>query len=271
MEECRRRALLTFVIVGAGPTGVELAGAIAEIARQVMVSDFRAIDPRDARVILVEASDRVLSTFPEELSEAAEASLRRLGVELLKNKRVTSIESGRVMLGTEVIETETVLWAAGVTASPLAQSLGVPLDRAGRVRVEPDLTVPNHPEVMVIGDLALFTHQNGNPLPGVCPVAIQQGRHAARNILRALDGLPHERFHYWDKGNLATIGRAQAVADLGRLRISGLLAWLAWLFVHVFFLIGFRNRFVVIFEWAWAYFTYQRGARLITGDIERTR
>jgi NADH dehydrogenase len=268
-DQHHRHSLLTFVIVGAGPTGVELAGAIAEIARQVMVSDFRAIDPRDARIILVEASDRILSTFPEELSEAAEVSLRRLGVELLKNKRVTSIDPGRVMLGTEVIETETVLWAAGVTASPLAQSLGVPLDRAGRVRVEPDLTVPNHPEVMVIGDLALFTHQNGNPLPGVCPVAIQQGRHAARNILRALDGLPHEPFHYWDKGNLATIGRAQAVADLGQLRISGILAWLAWLFVHVFFLIGFRNRFVVIFEWAWAYFTYQRGARLITGDIEK--
>src|SRR4030095_5957127 len=182
-DEHHRRALLTFVIVGAGPTGVELAGAIAEISRQVMVSDFRAIDPRDARVVLVEAGDRILSTFPAKLSEAAEASLKRLGVDILKNKRVTSIELGRVMLGPETIESETVWWAAGVTASPLAQSLGVPLDRVGRVRVEPDLTVPGHPEVMVIGDLALFVDQSGNPLPGVCPVAIQQGRHAARNIL----------------------------------------------------------------------------------------
>jgi NADH dehydrogenase len=268
-HEHHRRALLTFVIVGAGPTGVELAGAIAEISRQVMVSDFRAIDPRDARVVLVEAGDRILSTFPEKLSEAAEASLKRLGVDILRNKRVTSIELGRVMLGPETIESETVLWAAGVTASPLAQSLEVPLDRVGRVPVEPDLTVPGHPEVMVIGDLALFIDQSGNPLPGVCPVAIQQGRHAARNILRVIQGLPTEVFHYRDKGNLATIGRAQAVADLGRLRISGIWAWLAWLFVHVFFLIGFRNRFVVIFEWAWAYFTFQRGARLITGDIEK--
>jgi NADH dehydrogenase len=270
-EEQRRRALLTFVIVGAGPTGVELAGAIAEIARHVMVSDFRAIDPRDARVILVEAGPRILATFPEELSAVAEISLKGLGVDVLKDKRVTAIEPARVMLGTEVIATETVLWAAGVMASPLAQSLGVPLDRAGRVLVESDLTVPEHPEVMVIGDLAVFTHQGGNPLPGVCPVAIQQGRHVARNILRAIDDLPRESFRYWDKGNLATIGRAQAVADLGRFRISGMLAWLAWLFVHIFFLIGFRNRFVVIFEWAWAYFTYQRGARLITGDIEKTR
>jgi NADH:quinone reductase (non-electrogenic) len=270
-EEHHRRALLTFVIVGAGPTGVELAGAIAEIARHVMVSDFRAIDPRDARVVLVEASDRILSTFPVQLSDAAEASLRRLGVDLLKNKRVTSIEPGKVILGTEMLESETVLWAAGVSASPLAASLGVPLDRAGRVRVEPDLTVPGHPEVSVIGDLALFTHQTGSPLPGVCPVAIQQGRHAAHNIVRSIEGLPTDPFHYWDKGNLATIGRAQAVADLGRLGISGLTAWLAWLFVHIFFLIGFRNRFVVIFEWAWAYFTFQRGARLITGDIEKRR
>jgi NADH:quinone reductase (non-electrogenic) len=268
-DEHQRRALLTFVIVGAGPTGVELAGAIAEIARQVMVSDFRAIDPRDARVVLVEAGDRILSTFPVKLSEAAEASLKQLGVDILKNRRVTSIELRRVVLGPETIESETVLWAAGVTASPLAQSLGVPLDRVGRVRVEPDLTVPGHPEVMVIGDLALLIDQNGNPLPGVCPVAIQQGRHVARNILRAIQGLPTEVFHYHDKGNLATIGRAHAVADLGRLRISGIWAWLAWLFVHVFFLIGFRNRFVVIFEWAWAYFTFQRGARLITGDIEK--
>ena len=269
LDEHHRRALLTFVIVGAGPTGVELAGAIAEIARQVMVSDFRAIDPRDARVVLVEAGDRILSTFPMKLSEAAEVSLKRLGVDILKNKRVTSIELGRVVLGPETIESETVLWAAGVTASPLAQSLGVPLDRVGRVRVESDLTVPGHAEVMVIGDLAVCIDQSGNPLPGVCPVAIQQGRHAARNILRSIQGLPTEVFHYRDKGNLATIGRAQAVADLGRLRISGIWAWLAWLFVHVFFLIGFRNRFVVIFEWAWAYFTFQRGARLITGDIEK--
>ena len=268
-EEARRCALLTFVIVGGGPTGVELAGAIAEIARQVMVSDFRAINPREARIFLVEAGPRILSAFPEELSRAAEEALTKLCVEVKTNCPVTSVEPGRVGLGEDRYPAATVLWAAGVMASPLAKSLGVPLDRVGRVLVEPDLTIPGHPEVFVVGDLAAFIHQTGQPLPGVCPVAIQQGRHTARNILRACAGLPLEPFRYWDKGNLATIGRAHAVADFGRFKVSGFFAWLAWLFVHIFFLIGFRNRFIVLFEWAWAYFTFQRGARLITGDIDR--
>ena len=268
-EEARRCALLTFVIVGGGPTGVELAGAIAEIARQVMVSDFRAINPQEARIFLVEAGPRILSGFPEELSRAAEEALTKLGVEVKQNCPVTSVEPGWVGLGKERYPAVTILWAAGVMASPLAKSLGVPLDRVGRVLVEPDLTIPGHPEVFVVGDLAAFIHQTGQPLPGVCPVAIQQGRHAARNIVRASAGLPLEPFRYWDKGNLATIGRAHAVADFGRFKISGFFAWLVWLFVHIFFLIGFRNRFIVLFEWAWAYFTFQRGARLITGDIDR--
>ncbi len=268
-DEGRRQALLTFVIVGGGPTGVELAGAIAEISRQVLVSDFRNINPREAHVLLLEAGPRILAAFPEELSAAAEASLLKLGVGIRKNCPVTSIEPGLVGLATGTFRAETVLWAAGVQASPLARSLGVPLDRVGRVLVEKDLTIPGHPEAFVIGDLAAFTYQTGKPLPGVSPVAIQQGIHAARNIQRAVRGEPTAPFHYWDKGNLATIGRAHAVADFGRIRISGLIAWLAWLFVHIFFLIGFRNRFIVIFEWAWAYFTFQRGARLITGDIDK--
>jgi len=270
-DEARRRALLNFVVVGGGPTGVELAGAISEIARHVMVEDFRVIDPREARVLLLEAGPRILPAFPEPLSRKAEDSLVRLGVEVRTGAAVTGLEEGRVVLGTETIAAETVLWAAGVSASPLARTLGVPLDRAGRVIVERDLTVPGHPAIFVIGDLAAFLHQTdnqnppGKPLPGVAPVAIQQGRHAARNIVRACRGEPYQTFHYLDKGNLATIGRAAAVADLGFLHLSGVLAWLAWLFIHIFFLIGFRNRFVVLFEWAWAYLTYQRAARLITG------
>ncbi len=268
-DEGKRQALLTFVVVGGGPTGVELAGAIAEISRQVLVSDFRAIDPSEAQVFLVEAGSRILAAFPEELSTAAETSLLRLGVCIRKDCRVTGIEPGLVALSGSMLRAGTVLWAAGVKASPLAKSLGVHLDRVGRVVVEEDLSVPGYPEVFVIGDLATFLHQTGQPLPGVCPVAIQQGHHVASNIQRITQGMPAEPFHYWNKGNLATIGRAHAVADFGRIKISGLLAWLAWLFVHVFFLIGFRNRFVVIFEWAWAYFTFQRSARLITGDIDK--
>jgi NADH dehydrogenase len=267
--EARRRALLTFVIVGGGPTGVELAGAIGEIARQVLVSDFRAIDPREARVVLIEAGARTLPAFAAPLSGRAEAALRRLGVEVRTGTAVTAIEPGCVRLGTDRIDAATVLWAAGVTASPLGRSLGVPLDRAGRVLVEPDLSVPDHPEIFVIGDLAVFVHQTGTPLPGVAPVAIQQARHVARTIVAAGNGKPREPFRYRDRGNLATIGRAAAVAEIGRVRIAGVFAWLAWLFVHIFFLIGFRNRVIVVFEWAWAYVTSQRGARLITGDIDR--
>jgi NADH dehydrogenase len=268
-EGAKRTALLSFVIVGAGPTGVELAGAIAEISRHVMVGDFRFIDPRKARIVLVEAGPRILSSFPEKLSAKAEESLRALGVEVIKGRSVSSIEPGLVTLDQEQIRAATILWSAGVLASPLAKSLKVPLDRAGRVLVEPDLTVPGHKQIFVIGDLAAFLHQTGKPLPGVAPVAIQQGRHAARNILRACRSKPYESFHYRDRGSLATIGRASAVANFGSLKISGIVAWLVWLFVHIFFLIGFRNRFIVLFEWAWAYITFQRGARLITGDITR--
>ena len=270
-DELSRKAYLTFVVIGGGPTGVELAGAIAEISRQVLVRDFRSIDPREAKVLLVEAGSRILSTFPEPLSAAAELSLQKLGVEVLRGTPVTNIKQGEVSLGERVILAETILWGAGVIASPLARSLGVPLDRAGRVIVQSDLSIPGHPEAFVIGDMSVFTHQTGHPLPGTCPVAIQQGRHVAMNIRRMLSGKSTELFRYLNRGNLATIGRAHAVADLGSIRLSGLPAWLAWLFVHVFFLIGFRNRFIVIFEWAWAYFTYQRGARLITGDLDKPR
>jgi len=269
-DEAKRGALLTFVIVGAGPTGVELAGAIGEIACKVMARDFRNINPREARIILVEAGPRVLPTFPEELSYKAELFLKKLCVEVRKESSVTSIQPGLVVTGREQIQTATVLWAAGVMASPLARSLGVPLDRTGRVLVEPDLSIPGHPEALVIGDLAAFVHQTGKPLPGLAPVAIQQGLYAARSILRRCRGFGSEPFRYVNRGILATIGRAAAVADLGVIRVSGLLAWIAWLFVHIFWLIGFRNRAIVLFEWAWAYFTWQRSSRLITGE-EKTR
>jgi NADH dehydrogenase len=264
-DEARRRALLTFVIVGGGPTGVELAGAIAEIARLTLQHDFREIDPAQSRVILLEGLDRILPAFPPDLSASAEAQLRKLGVEVRTKAMVTCITPEAVHVGGEVIPTFTTLWAAGVAASPLARSLGVPLDRAGRVAVEPDLTLPGHPEVYVIGDLALFTHQTGRPLPGVAPVAIQQGRAAAENIWRSITGRPRRPFRYVHRGNLATIGRAAAVADFGRIHLSGFLAWLVWLAVHIFNLIGFDNRLLVLIQWMWSYFTYKRGARLITG------
>ncbi len=263
----RRSRLLTFVIVGGGPTGVELAGAIAEISRHVLVSDFRAIDPREARIALVEAGPRILSAYSTESSARATAALRERGVEVRVDASVTGVDGEGVSLGAERIEAHTVLWAAGVAASPLAASLGAPLDRVGRVVVEADLSIPGHPEVFVIGDLAAFLHQGGKPLPGLSPVAMQQGRAAARNVLRSLQGRPRIHFHYADKGTMAVIGRAAAVAEIAGLRLSGLLAWLAWCFVHIFYLIGFRNRFIVMIEWAWAYFRYERGARLITGAV----
>jgi NADH dehydrogenase len=261
----RQRELTTFVVVGGGPTGVELAGAIGEIACQVMGRDFRTIDPCQARVLLVEAGPRVLPAFPEVLSVRAERSLARLGAEVWTNAPVVSIERDRVVAGAREIRAANVFWAAGVTASPLARTLGVKLDRAGRVVVQPDLTIPGHPEAFVVGDLAALTDAKGNQLPGFAPVAIQEGQHAARNVVRALRGEPYAPFRYRDRGMLATIGRAAAVADLGRLRFSGYPAWLAWIFIHIFWLIGFRNRFIVLFEWAWAYVTYQRAVRLITG------
>jgi len=264
----RQRAWLTFVIVGAGPTGVELAGALSEIARQTMLRDFRRINPTSARVILVEGKERVLPPYPPPLSAKAADQLRTLGVEVVTNAQVTRINDHEVCIGDTTIPARTILWAAGVQASPLAKSLGVPLDRAGRVLVEPDLSIPGHPEVFVIGDLAAITNDDGSLVPGVAPAAIQEGIHTAKNIARLLNGQPTLPFRYRDKGSLATIGRAAGVADFGRLKLSGFIAWAAWLAIHIFFLIGFRNRVLVILQWAWAYLTYQRGARLITGKTE---
>jgi NADH:quinone reductase (non-electrogenic) len=268
-NEERRRALLTFVIIGGGPTGVELAGAIAEIAYTVMAQDFRSIRPQDARIILVEAGTRILPIMPESLSLKAEAALKRLGVEIVKNSPVTSVSQGMVMAGTQTIRAGTVLWAAGVEPSPLARSLGVPLDDVGRVLVNPALSIPGHPEVFVIGDLAAFVDETGKLLPGLAAVAVQQGRHAARNILRMCDGLPSEPFHYVDLGTMATIGRAAAVVNFNWVMLSGFVAWVIWIFAHILLLIGFRNRFVVLFDWAWSYVSFQRSARLITGGWEK--
>jgi len=263
-----RAAYLTFVVVGGGPTGVELAGALSEIARHALASDFRTIDPRDARVMLLEGLPRLLGAFPEDLAAKAVRQLERLQVIVRLATRVTGIDAEGVTLDGERIAARTVLWAAGVAASPLATTLGAPLDRVGRVLVEPDGSIPGHPEVFVIGDLAAH-QQEGRVVTGVAPVAMQAGRHVARTIARDLAGKAREPFRYVDKGTLATIGRAAAVADLGRVHLTGLVAWLAWLFVHVFFLIGFRNRVLVIFSWAWTYFTHERGARLITGEPRR--
>jgi NADH dehydrogenase len=260
-----RRSWLTFVVIGAGPTGVEMAGALADVARHTLVRDFRRIDPRAARIILVEAGPRVLPPYPEGLSEKAKLQLEALGVQVWTASPVTAIDGEGLQVGGDRIAARTVVWAAGVRASPLVASLGASLDRAGRVRVAPDLTVPGQPAVFVIGDLASL-EQDGRPVPGVAPAAIQMGAHAARNLLRAVRGDSLVPFHYRDKGSLATIGRRRGVAVLGGLRLSGLPAWLAWLGVHIFFLIGFRNRFVVLFTWAWAYLTYDRSARLIVGQ-----
>jgi NADH dehydrogenase len=261
-----QKAWLTFVIVGAGPTGVELAGALSEIARHTMTRDFRRINPSSARVILLEGKDRVLPVYPPSLSEKAEKQLRGLGVEVMTSAVVTRVNDHEVCIGDTTIPTRTVLWGAGVQASPLARSLGATLDRAGRVLVEANLTIPGHPEAFVIGDLAAV-----EGVPGVAPAAIQEGTHTADNIVRAVEGQPMRAFHYHDKGSLATIGRAAGVADFGRLKLSGFFAWFAWLAVHIFFLIGFRNRVLVMLQWAWAYLTYQRGARLITGETRTSR
>jgi len=257
-----RRVWLTFVVVGAGPTGVELAGTVAEIARHTLSNEFRRIDPSRARVVLLEGTDRVLPPYPPDLSEKARRQLEDLGVEVRSGALVTDVDGHGVCIGTERIESRTVLWAAGVAASPVGRSLGAPVDRAGRVKVESDLSLPGHREVFVAGDLAAF-EQNGRPVPGVAPAAMQMGRHAARNVLRSVAGQPLAPFRYVDKGSLATIGRRAAVANFGRFKLWGLPAWLAWLGIHIFFLIGFRNRLVVLLDWAWAYFSYQRTARLI--------
>jgi len=260
----RRRAFLTFVVIGAGPTGVEMAGAFAEIARHTLAREFRSIDPASARVVLVEAGPRVLAAYPDDLSASAQRQLEALGVQVWTGSRVSDVTADGVQIGADRLATRTVVWAAGLSGSPLARTLGVELDRAGRVRVLRDLTLPGHPEVAVIGDLAAL-EQDGKPVPGVAPAAMQMGAHAARNIGRALRGEPLQPFRYRDKGSLATIGRRRGVALFGKLRLSGLVAWLAWLMIHVFFLIGYRSRLMVMLEWAWAYVTYDRSARLIVG------
>jgi NADH dehydrogenase len=259
-----QRRLLTFVIVGGGPTGVELAGALAEIARQSLRKDFRNIHPESARILLIEGSPHVLATFPPPLRDAAAASLGRLGVEVRTGTVVTDVDAEGVKIGDERISAQTVLWAAGVAASPVGRSLGVPLDRAGRVSAEPTLQVPGLPTVFVVGDICAL-QQDGKWLPGVAQVAKQGGQHAAKNILHALRGQPLQPFHYRDYGNLATIGRGCAVADIGPLKVSGFVAWLIWIFIHIFWLIGFRNRLAVMTQWAFSYATMQRGVRLITG------
>lgn len=269
VDATRRAAELTFVIVGGGPTGVELAGSIAEIARRTLTRNFRAFDPSSARVILVEGGDRLLPSYPAELSAKAQTQLERLGAEVRLNSRVEDIASRGVRIGGDWLEARTVLWAAGVRASALLATLGVPLDRQGRVLVEDDLAVPGHPEVLVLGDAAAVKFKDGF-VPGVAPAAIQMGQYAARSIRARLRGESVTRFAYRDKGSLATIGRRAAVADLGRFRFSGVVAWLLWLFIHIFFLIGFRNRLAVMFEWAIAYCTYQRSARVILTEPVRS-
>jgi NADH:ubiquinone reductase (H+-translocating) len=267
------RMLMTFVIVGGGPTGVELAGALAEIANDTLRHDFRRIDPSSARILLVEGGDRLLPSYAPKLSAATQKMLERLGVTVRLNAMVTNIEKDLVTVregnATEMYAARTVLWAAGVLGSPVAASVaqqtGAPIDKAGRIIVEPGCTIPGHPEIFVIGDLALFTHQGGKPLPGVAPPAIQQGHYVARAIVRRLRGEPVQPFHYFDKGNLAVIGRGKAIADLNWLQISGVPAWLIWIFVHLLYIVEYQNQLLIFLELAWFYFTFDRSARLITG------
>ena len=271
-----REALLTIVVVGGGPTGVELAGAFAELARKVLKRDFRRIDPTQARIILLEAAPSVLGHLPPDLTESARRQLEHLGVQIRTSTRVAAIREGAVDLaGGECIRAENIIWAAGVAAVPLTKQLGAELDRGGRVKVNPDLSLPGHPEVFVIGDMALVLEADGQPVPGVSPAAMQMARHVGRIISSELDSEPGQGgrppFKYWDKGTMATIGRSAAVAAVGRFHFSGLPAWLAWLFVHLIFLIGFRNRIAVLLQWTYSYFTYKRGARIITEARSGTR
>jgi NADH dehydrogenase len=258
---------LTFVIVGAGPTGVELAGAIPFIAKKALHSEFRRVDTRRTRVVLVEAGPRILPSFPDDLAEHAARDLADLGVEVRVNSMVTGVDLDGVSIGTEKIRARTAFWAAGNRASPLGKFLGAPLDNAGRVKVNDDLSVPGHPEIFAIGDLATLV-QDGRQVPWVCPAANQEGAFVAKSIIRDTRRQPRKKFHYFNKGDLATIGRSRAIADFGRVKFAGRLAWYLWLFVHIMYLVGFRNRLVVFIEWAYAYFTYQAGVRLIT-DVER--
>jgi NADH dehydrogenase len=259
---------LTFVVVGGGPTGTELAGTLAEISRHVLASEFRSISPATTKIMLLEGGPRVLPAYSEDLSRKAQQQLERLGVEVRTSNIVTGIEPGAVLVGKTRIPAQVVLWAAGVAASPLGCKLDAPIDRAGRVHVQPDLSLPGHPEVFVIGDLSALEDEHGKMLPGVAPVALQQGAWVAKTIACDLDHQPRRNFHYHDKGSLATIGRAAGVAQFPKFSLSGYFAWLAWLFIHIFFLIGFRNRVIVMIQWAWSYLTYERGARLITGSNE---
>jgi NADH dehydrogenase len=262
-----RRRLMTVVVVGGGPTGVELAGACAELARVVLKADFRKIDPGLARVVLVEGSSRLLGQFPESLGQEAQRELEAIGVEVRCGERVQDIRKGEVVLQGEVIQAANILWGAGVSASPLTARLGVPLDRSGRVRVEPDLSLPGRPEVFAVGDLAAVVDCDGQVVPGVSPAAIQEAQHVATQLEEELNGYPGPRrpFDYWDKGSMATIGRSAAVAKIGNLELTGWVAWAAWLLVHLLFLVGFRNRVAVLWQWTYSYFTYRRGARIITG------
>ena len=266
-DEIERQEYLTFVIVGGGPTGVELAGALPFIAKKTLAPDFRRIDARKTRVVLIEAGPRILPTFPEDLAAHATQDLKDLGVEVMVNSAVTGVDQDGVRVGAEKIRARTAFWAPGNKASPVGAFLGAPLDRAGRIQVSPDLSVPGHPEIFVVGDLAALV-QDGRQVPGVGPAAIQEGASAGKNIVRDLRRQPRKNFRYRNKGDLATIGRSRAIADLGWIRFSGRFAWFFWLFVHIMYLVGFRNRASVLFEWAYAYFTYQLGTRLIT-DTER--
>jgi NADH:ubiquinone reductase (H+-translocating) len=273
-DPAERRANLTFVVVGGGPTGVELAGALGEISRDTLRKDFRSINPADANIFLIEGEDRVLPPYSRKLSHAAERSLIQLGVQTRTGTRVTGIDEQGVTMqaasGETRIESRTVLWAAGVQASPLghllAERTGVALDRAGRIRVANDLTIPGHPEIFIAGDLVHLIQEDGKPVPGVAPAAIQMGRYAARSIENRLKGVKVEPFHYWDKGSVATIGRNHAVAQIGSLQFSGYFAWLAWLFIHLLYIVEFENRVLIVVQWAYDYFTHNRGARLITGE-----
>lgn len=264
-NEERKRELLTFVVVGGGPTGVEVAGAIAELARFVLARDFRNIHPEWAEIILLEGGERILPTFSVDLSESAARQLGSLGVKVRTNAKVTNIDEHGVYLGDELlIKASTMIWSAGVRATSFTQTLSVPLDKAGRILINKDLTLPERKNVFAIGDM-VYLEQDGKSLPGVSPVAMQMGRQVAANIQKDIKGKPYAEFRYFDKGNMATIGRSRAIAEIGKLHLSGWLAWVGWLVVHLFFLITFRNRIMVLFNWAWSYFTYQRGARLITG------
>ena len=267
-DEAARKAAMNFVVIGGGPTGVEMAGAIAEISRYTLAKDFRHIDPSKARVILIEGAPRLLAAYPPDLSESARKQLIELGVDVRTDARATDITELGVQLDGEFIPCRVKIWAAGNNASFVGKTLIAPVDRVGRVIVNDDLTIPGHPEVQVIGDLANFSHQTGEPLPGISPVAMQQGRHAARNILRMIRDEKPRPFRYFNKGSMATIGRNKAVADLKFFHLSGLSAWLAWLFVHIIFLVGFRNRMLVLIQWAWAYLTFDKGARLITRNFQ---